>query len=118
MDAESSWHLTTERTDSAYGWLPWPDTLPTTPLGLLSDPCQTPPGANLAGANLEGQLALALLPDDWHALGSCSLTEIVRRAQVCWLKYVLTCRGTYHLFKILLDYLLSQGLAAIVRFGV
>ena len=109
--AESSWNLITERLDSAYGWLPWPDTLPTTPLGLLSDPCQTPLGANLPGANLEGQLALALLPDDWHALTSCSLTEIVRRAQVCWLKYVLICRGTYHLLKMLLDYLLSQGLA-------
>ena len=81
--AESSWNLTTERLDSAYGWLPWPDTLPTGPLALLADPCQTPPAANVPGANLEGQLALALLPDDWHPLGSCSLAEIVWHAQVC-----------------------------------
>lgn len=78
---ESSWNLTTERLDSAYGWLPWPDTLPSAPLGLLADPCQTPPGANFQGANLEGQLALALLPDDWHPWGSCSLAGVVRHAQ-------------------------------------
>ena len=81
--AESSWNLTTERLDSAYGWLPWPDTLPTGPLALLADPCQTPPAADVPGANLEGQLALAVLPDDWHPLGSCSLAEIVWHAQVC-----------------------------------
>ena len=110
--AESSWNLTTERLDSAYGWLPWPDTLPTGPLGLLADPCQTPPGANLPGANLEGELALALLPDDWHTLGSCSLAEVVRLAQVCWQKYVHTeWRTTCQL------YMLSHGLIATVRIG-
>lgn len=88
--AESTWNLTTERLDSTYGWLPWPDTLPATPLGLLADPCQTPPGANLPVANLEGQLALAILPDDWHALGTCSLAEVVRLAQVCWLGWPTT----------------------------
>ncbi|KAL0025389.1 hypothetical protein WJX79_003257 [Trebouxia sp. C0005] len=95
---ESSWNLTTERFDSAYGWLPWPDTLPTSPLGLLADPCQDPPGANLPGANLpganlEGQLALALLPDDWHPLGSCPLAEVVRFAQKA---HFLLCHSTPH----------------------
>ena len=64
------WNLTTERLDSAYGWLPWPETLPPAQLGLLEDPC-TP--LNISAA---GQVLLALLPNE------CSAAEIVRNAQV------------------------------------
>lgn len=72
--AENNWSLTTERLDSAYGWLPWPDSLPPTPLGLLADPCQN--------ASLEGQIALTVLPDDWTDSGPCTLAEVVKHAQV------------------------------------
>lgn len=86
------WNLTTERLDSAYGWLPWPDTLPPAPLTLLSDPCQPP-----ENKSLEGQVALALLPDAWSDSPECSLAEIVRNAQV---GYYTCIQGTYHVFKI------------------
>ncbi|KAL3136583.1 hypothetical protein ABBQ38_005829 [Trebouxia sp. C0009 RCD-2024] len=62
-------NLTTERLDSAYGWLPWPDTLPSAQLSLLEDPC-TP-----LNVSADGRVLLALLPDE------CSAAEIVRNAQ-------------------------------------
>ncbi len=75
--AGRNWNITTERLDSAYGWLPWPDTLPLSHLGLLAHPC-----ANPQNLTLEGEVALALLPDDWTESQPCSLAEIVRNAQV------------------------------------
>ena len=76
MHTDSNWSLSTERLDSAYGWLPWPDTLPPAPLGLLPDPCQP-----LEGTPLDGRIALVLLSDDWHEK-PCSAAQIVRSAQV------------------------------------
>ena len=77
FNSGGSWNLTTERLDSAYGWLPWPDTLPPAPLNLLSDPCK--PTENIS---LKGHVALALLPDEWLVQPLCSLAEIVKNAQV------------------------------------
>ena len=76
MHTDSNWSLSTERLDSAYGWLPWPDTLPPAPVGLLPDPCQP-----LKGTPLDGCIALVLLSDDWHEK-PCSAAQIVRSAQV------------------------------------
>lgn len=81
LHAASKFNLTTERLDSSYGWLPWPDTLTSAPLTLLLDPC-TP----FNNTSLEGQVALALLPKEWPAKEHCSLAQIVRTAEARLLK--------------------------------
>ena len=73
------WTSTTERLDSAYGWLPWPDSLPPTPLTLLSQPCNPP-----KSTFMKDHVALVLLPEDASQELCCSLAEMIKNAQV-WL---------------------------------